>query len=66
MTDRRDLALAIRACLNSLADDAAGSDLMDLARFIRLAATAAEEAAEACDPRSALLKTLMSGEAGHC
>ena len=38
MTDRRrDLALAIKSCLDSLADDAANNDLADLAHFVGLA-----------------------------
>ena len=37
MTDRRrDLALAIKSCLDSLADDAANNDLADLAHFVGL------------------------------
>ncbi|WP_377806998.1 hypothetical protein ABNQ38_11620 [Azospirillum sp. A29] len=43
--DRADVALAIKACLDSLGSDAARSDLDDLAKFIELAALAAEEAA---------------------
>ena len=67
MTDRRrDLALAIKSCLDSLAEDAANNDLADLARFVGLAALAAEEAAQAADPQSSLLDALMSGQAGHC
>jgi hypothetical protein len=67
MTDRRrDLALAIKSCLDSLAEDAAGNDLSELAHFIGLASLAAEEAAQAADPQANLLKALMSGEAGHC
>ncbi|HEY0835700.1 hypothetical protein [Azospirillum sp.] len=64
--DRRDVALAIKSCLDSLKDDAAKSDLDDLARFIGLAALAAEEAALALDPQAAQLKALMAGSAGHC
>jgi hypothetical protein len=63
---RRDLALAIKSCLDSLAEDAASSDLGELAHFIGLASLAAEEAAQAADPQANLLKALMSGEAGHC
>jgi hypothetical protein len=67
MTDRRrDLALAIKSCLDSLAEDAANNDMVDLARFVGLAALAAEEAAQAADPHSNMLKALMAGEAGHC
>jgi hypothetical protein len=67
MTDRRrDLALAIKSCLENLAEDAANNDLVDLARFVGLAALAAEEAAQAADPRSSMLEALMTREAGHC
>jgi len=64
--DRRDKALAIKFCLDSLADDAARDDLDDLARFISLAALAAEEAALEADPQTKLLKALMSNGVGHC
>ena len=64
--NRRDLALAIKSCLDSLAEDAARGDMGELAHFISLAALAAEEAANAADPRARLLKALTSGEAGHC
>lgn len=64
--DRRDVALAIKSCLDSLQDDAIRCALDDLARFIGLAALAAEEAAVAHDPRSAQIKALMTGDAGHC
>ncbi|WP_207485019.1 hypothetical protein [Arenibaculum pallidiluteum] len=63
---RRDLALAIKSCLDSLAEDAARADLAELAHFVGLAALAAEEAARAADPRGDMLKGLMSGSAGHC
>lgn len=63
---RRNMALAIKSCLDSLADDAARFDLEDLVRFIGLASLAAEEAAVAADPRTQQLKTLMAGDAGHC
>jgi hypothetical protein len=63
---RRDLALAIKSCLDSLAVDATAGDLGELAHFIGLASLAAEEAAQAANPQANLLKALMSGEAGHC
>ncbi|EWY40504.1 hypothetical protein N825_35090 [Skermanella stibiiresistens SB22] len=63
---RRDLALAIKSCLDSLARDAANNDLAEVAQFVSLAALAAEEAAQAADPHANLLKALMSGQAGHC
>lgn len=64
--ERRDVALAIKSCLDSLLSDATRCDLADLARFLGLASLAAEEAAEANDRQTVQLKTLMSGEAGHC
>ncbi len=64
--DRRGVALAIKSCLDSLKDDAARSDLDDLARFIGLAAMAAEDAAMAADPKAMQLKALMAGGVGHC
>jgi|AGTN01.1.fsa_nt_gi hypothetical protein len=64
--DRRGVALAIKSCLDSLQHDAATCDLEDLARFIGLAALAAEEAAMAQDPQALHLKALMSGGVGHC
>ena len=42
---RADVALAIKSCLDSLMADATRCDLDDLAKFISLAALAAEEAA---------------------
>lgn len=66
MDERRDVALAIKSCLDSLMNDAAKCDLDDLARFISLAALAAEEAAMAFDPKATQLKALMAGGAGHC
>ncbi|UEM03791.1 hypothetical protein JL101_028250 [Skermanella rosea] len=63
---RRDLALAIKSCLDSLAQDAKNNELAELAHFVSLAALAAEEAAQSADPQANLLKALMSGEAGHC
>jgi hypothetical protein len=66
MDDRRDVALAIKSCLDSLMDDATKCDLDDLARFISLASMAAEEAALAFDPKAMQLKALMAGGAGHC
>lgn len=66
MEDRRGVALAIKSCLDSLQGDAEKCDLDDLARFIGLAAMAAEEAALAHDPKGMHLKALMAGGAGHC
>jgi len=66
LEDRRGVALAIKSCLDSLKDDAARSDLEDLARFIGLAAMAAEEAALADDPKTAQMRALMAGSVGHC
>ncbi|HYG85339.1 MAG TPA: hypothetical protein VD978_03695 [Azospirillum sp.] len=64
--DRRGVALAIKSCLDSLKDDAERSALDDLARFIGLAAMAAEEAAVAHDPKTLQLQALMAGGVGHC
>lgn len=66
MEERRDVALAIKSCLDSLMSDATRCDLDDLARFISLAALAAEEAAVAHDPQAVRLKALMATGAGHC
>ncbi|ALG70272.1 hypothetical protein VY88_08360 [Azospirillum thiophilum] len=66
MDERRDVAMAIKSCLDSLLSDAARCDLDDLARFISLAALAAEEAAVAHDPKTIHLKALMASGAGHC
>lgn len=63
---RRNKALAIKSCLDSLADDATRSDMSELAHFISLAALAAEDAAQAADPQVARLKAPMSETAGHC
>ncbi len=64
--ERRDVALAIKSCLDSLQSDAERCEMEDLARFIGLAALAAEEAAMAHDPNGAQLKALMAGGVGHC
>ncbi len=66
MDERRDVALAIKSCLDSLMSDAARCDLGDLAHFISLAALAAEDAVAAHDPQAARLKVLMATDAGHC
>lgn len=66
MEDRRGVALAIKSCLDSLQADAERSALDDLARFIGLAALAAEEAATAQDPKSVHFQALMAGGVGHC
>lgn len=53
MTDResrRDRALAIKACLNDLRNDARACALRDLDRFLELAAMAADEAAASLGP----------------
>jgi hypothetical protein len=63
---RRDTALAIKHCLDSLAEDAARVNMGELAHFISLAALAAQDAAQSLDPQTNFLKALMAGEAGHC
>lgn len=64
--DPRGVALAIKSCLDSLQHDAVRSDLEDLARFLGLAALAAEEAALAHDPSAGRLRNMMTGGYGHC
>ncbi|MGQ9364771.1 hypothetical protein [Azospirillum sp. ST 5-10] len=63
--DRRGVALAIKSCLDSLKDDAAKSELDDLARFIGLAALAAEEAALG-DAKAPPFERYFAGGVGHC
>lgn len=64
--DPRGVALAIKSCLDSLQHDAARSDLEDLARFLGLAALAAEEAALAHDHSGGRMRSMMAGGYGHC
>ncbi|WP_029010923.1 hypothetical protein [Azospirillum halopraeferens] len=64
--DRRGVALAIKSCLDSLKDDASKCELDDLARFLSLAALAAEEAALAHDPATMGFSGYYAGGAGHC
>jgi hypothetical protein len=64
--DRREVALAIKSCLDSLQVDANRCDLGDLAQFLSLAALAAEEAAMAADPKAMHFRALMAGGVGHC
>lgn len=64
--DRRNLALAIKSCLDELERQAGAVGLADLAHFISLAALAAEDAAIAHDPQGATLKALTAPAAGHC
>lgn len=66
MDERRDVALAIKSCLDSLMTDAARCDLGDLAHFISLAALAAEDAVAAYDPKATRLNAMMATDAGHC
>ncbi len=63
---KQEIAHAIKSCLDDIMSDATRCDLDDLARFISLAALAAEEAAAAHDPKAARLRQLMSGDAGKC
>lgn len=63
---RRGVALTIKSCLESLMIDAERCDLEDLARFIGLAALAAEDAARARDSRRASPGSFTSPEYGHC
>lgn len=64
--DRRNLALAIKSCLDALEQEAAGAGLHDLAHFVGLASLAAEDAAGAHDPQADLLHVLATTTAGHC
>lgn len=64
--ERQNVALTIKTCLESLQEDAVRGKLMDLARFIELAAMAAEEAAESWDGKSDRLKAYLSSSVGHC
>lgn len=64
--DKRTLALGIKSCLDSLQNDAEGAQMEDLARFIGLAALAAEEAALTDDGSSTLASAFMLTSAGHC
>ncbi|HYC03285.1 MAG TPA: hypothetical protein VED40_08340 [Azospirillaceae bacterium] len=65
--ERRSTALAIKRCLESLTIDARRDGLGDLAEFLGLAVSAAEEAAAGPDTRAMMIETLMQREpCGHC
>lgn len=68
MSDRRrDVALAIKHCLDSLASDAQESSLPELAHFIGIASLAAEDAARTAAGAEAMLDDLLRQEpAGRC
>jgi hypothetical protein len=63
---RRGVALTIKSCLESLKEDATKSDLGDLARFIGLAAMAAEDAVLSQDSGSLGVQAFASPNVGHC
>lgn len=68
MSDRRrDVAIAIKRCLDSLATDAEQSSLLELAHFIGIASLAAEDAARTASGVEAMMEEMMSrGPVGHC
>ena len=68
MSDRRrDVALAIKNCLDSLVTDAREGSLPELAHFIGIASLAAEDAARnAATPEQRLDDLLVGTPAGHC
>lgn len=64
---RRDVAIAIKHCLDNLVTDARESSLQELAHFIGIAALAAEDAARTASGAEAMLEEMMSrGPVGHC
>lgn len=68
MSDRRrDVAIAIKRCLDSLASDAKESSLSELAHFIGIASLAAEDAARTARGAETLMDELMhTRPAGSC
>jgi hypothetical protein len=63
---QRGMALTIKSCLDTLKEDATNNALFDLARFIGLAALAAEEAALSEDSQAAPVKVFNTTSVGHC
>jgi len=63
---RRNLALVIKSCLESLEREASAGALSDLAHFISLAVMAADDAAASNDANAPILKAITSTTAGHC
>lgn len=63
---RRGMALSIKSRLESLKNDAADSGLGDLARFIGLAALAAEDVVLSGDAQTPEMRVYAASNAGHC
>ncbi|HYE51664.1 MAG TPA: hypothetical protein VEB20_18855 [Azospirillaceae bacterium] len=64
---RRNIAIAIKRCLDNLAVDARRGDMHDLEHFLELASMAAEDAARAADPRAMMIEAMMQQDpCGHC
>ncbi|ACJ00226.1 hypothetical protein [Rhodospirillum centenum] len=63
---RRDMALAIKRCLESLAADAQSGKLHEVAYLIGIAALAAEDAARAAEPVELAGDLLHKRPMGHC
>ena len=64
---RRELAMAIKLCLESLARDATAHNMSELAHFVNLAAIAAEEMSGQPMPKEEEWFTRHSATGiGHC
>jgi len=64
---KRDVALAIKRCLDSLVFDAKQGEMPELAHFLGIASLAAEDAARMADAHARLAADLMGREPmGHC
>lgn len=59
---KREVALAIKYCLDNLATDAKRNALPELAHMLAVAALAAEEAARTADPVQSMVESLMTIE----
>lgn len=64
--ERRDLAMAIKACLDSLRTDARAHAFDDLDRFLELASLAAAEAAASVDHEAMTRRVHFSRAVGNC
>lgn len=64
--ERRELAMAIKACLDSLRTDARAFAFKDLERFLELASMAAAEAAASVDHESMARRAHISRAVGNC
>jgi len=66
-TPRREVALAIKRCLDSLVVDAERMKLSELVHLLGIAALAAEDAAQSIEFTDAQAAELMRrAPAGHC